>query len=61
MSFLLLLFDLCLEGIRNFRKAKRDSKMLFANDKSLTKITNVMTIGSVLISKLFKCSDRLVH
>ena len=47
MSFLLLLFDLCLEGIRNFRKAKRDSKMLFANDKSLTKITNVMTIGSV--------------
>ena len=47
MSFLLLLFDLCLEGFRNFRKAKRDSKILFANDKSLTKITNVMTIGSV--------------
>ena len=47
MSFLLLLFDLCLEGIRNFRKAKRDSKIPFANDKSLTKITNVMTIGSV--------------
>ena len=47
MSFLLLLFDLCLEGIRNFRKTKRDSKILFANDKSLTKITNVMTIGSV--------------
>ena len=47
MSFLLLLFDLCLECIRNFRKAKRDSKILFPNDKSLTKITNAMTIGSV--------------
>ena len=63
MRFLLLLLDLSLQGIRNFKKAKRDSKILLANDKSLTNITNVISIGivKVLSQKLFKCSDRLVH
>ena len=47
MRFLLLLLDLCLYGVKNFRKAKRDSKILFANEKSLTKIINVISISSV--------------
>ena len=39
MRFLLLLLDLCLKGVRNFRKARRHSKILLANYKSLTKIS----------------------
>ena len=46
MRSLLLLLHLCLEGIINFRKTKRFKKH-FANDKSLTKIINVISVGSV--------------
>ena len=45
MRFLLLLLDLCL--YRNLKKEKRDSKILFAKNKSLTKIINVISFGSV--------------
>ena len=45
MRFLLLLLDLCL--YRNLKKEKCDSKILFAKNKSLTKIIKVISLDSV--------------